>query len=398
MAHQKDIEQWVAEGTITQAQADKLLADTKAKRERHRSNRMVTTFSTIGAVSLGIGAILFVASNWDVMSNLVKIVILVGSTFLATFIGYYLQYVKKNLPVVGASLLFLGTLLFGATLFLVTQMYNINANNATIVLVWLLGILPLIYGFKSKPIATLSIILFLIWIGLTVEHNSDLLGAFADMSYLPLLYLMSGILLFGIGTIHYFSDSLKGIARMYRLAGLRFATFFAFLFTFDWFFVHKRVAENSDLGRYIEPSTYFTFFFLAVAVVALLLVVLGLFFNPAKSKTIALESGFTIGLLALGLLYFFFPATSDVYQILFNVAFVALIVVMYYVGFHREDITVVNLAMGWTAIYFFARYFDFFYDLLDRSLFFIIGGLVFVMGGIALEHKRRDIKKDFVHH
>ncbi|MAG11295.1 MAG: hypothetical protein CMI52_00600 [Parcubacteria group bacterium] len=388
MANKKDVEEWVREGTITQAQADKMLADTKVKKEKARTNSMVTTFSTIGAISLGIGAVLFVASNWDAMSNLLKIFILVGSTFLATFIGYYLKYVKKNLPVVGASLLFLGTLLFGATLFLVTQMYHINANNSTIVLVWLLGILPLIYGFKSRPIAALSIVLFLVWIGLVVEHQSDLFGMVVDVAYLPLLYLMSGMLLFGIGTVHYFSDSLKEIARMYRLAGLRLVAFVAFLFTFDWFI-------PSGGG---DVSTYFTFFFLTVAVAALLLVVVGLFFNPAKSKTIVLESGFTIGLLGLGLLNFFFPISDGVYQILYNLVFVALIVALYYVGFHREDITVVNLAMGWTAIYFFARYFDFFYDLLDRSIFFIVGGLIFVMGGIALEYKRRDIKKDFIHH
>jgi uncharacterized membrane protein len=43
-------------------------------------------------------------------------------------------------------------------------MYNINANNHTLVLIWLIGILPLVYAFESEPIAALSSLLFYTWI------------------------------------------------------------------------------------------------------------------------------------------------------------------------------------------------------------------------------------------
>jgi len=42
------------------------------------------------------------------------------------------------------------------------------------------------------------------------------------------------------------------------------------------------------------------------------------------------------------------------------------------------------------------KYFDWFWSLLPRSLFFIVGGLVLVLGGIALEKKRRQIKQELV--
>jgi len=53
---------------------------------------------------------------------------------------------------------------------------------------------------------------------------------------------------------------------------------------------------------------------------------------------------------------------------------------------------VINIGMFWTSVFIFAKYFDWFADLLSRSTFFMIGGLILILGGIAMERKRRDIK------
>ena len=45
------------------------------------------------------------------------------------------------------------------------------------------------------------------------------------------------------------------------------------------------------------------------------------------------------------------------------------------------------------AVYIIAKYFDFFWDLLARSVFFMVGGIILVIGGIILERKRRELKK-----
>jgi uncharacterized membrane protein len=43
---------------------------------------------------------------------------LVVSTYGSCYAGYLFKYEKKNFPATGASLLFLGGILFGATVFL----------------------------------------------------------------------------------------------------------------------------------------------------------------------------------------------------------------------------------------------------------------------------------------
>ena len=116
MTNEKQIQEWLESGTITQEQAQKMLADVDQKSKEERSNKFIVAISTIGAILLGIGAILFVASNWREIPDLMKVLILLGSTFGAYYLGYLFKYDKKNLPKVGVSLFFLGALLFGASI------------------------------------------------------------------------------------------------------------------------------------------------------------------------------------------------------------------------------------------------------------------------------------------
>jgi len=400
MVDKKQIEQWLKEGTITKAQAKKMLADTSHYKKERSSNKLIVAVSTIGAILLGIGAILFIASNWQAIPNTIKMLILVGSTFGAYYIGYLFRYQKKNLPKVGASLIFLGALLFGATVFLVAQIYNINANNHTLVLIWLVGVLPLVYAFASVPIAVLSSLLFYIWIGLFVFRNISLTRGMGDLFSLPVLYLVSGVLLFGVGALHYASDKLNNIARTYRIAGIKVGITSLFLLTFN-IFSGKNLAEMRDSSQLAEwglhfgTTNQFTISLVIFSVLAIVITIINLFFNISKQKTNILENSIGFGLIALAIIFFFFPATTNIYVIIFNLVLTGIIFTLLFVGYNNEDIKLVNIGMFWLSVLIVVRYFDWFWDLLPRSLFFIIGGLILVLGGIALEKKRRQLSAKF---
>lgn len=393
MINKEQIERWLRGGTITREQADKMLADSTAYRKEQSSNKLIVAISTIGSILLGIGAILFVASNWAVMPNTVKTLILVGSTFGVYWTGYYFKYQKQNLPKVGASLIFLGALLFGATIFLIAQMYNVNANSHVLVLIWLLGILPLVYAFSSSPIAGLSALLSYIWIGLFVFKGLDFYRAQGDFFRLPVLYLVSGVLMFGIGAMHYLSEKLKNVARVYRLAGIKVALASLFFLTFRFF---SGVYEHYGFfSRSLETSTQFTFGFVLFSILAILLAVAVLLFNPSKSSTNVLENFVALGLAGIALIFFFFPSTTNLYVVIFNLILAGIVFMLLFVGYQREDMQIVNAGMFWLSALILVRYFDFFWDLLPRSLFFMVGGLILVFGGIVLEKKRRQLKAKF---
>ena len=115
MIKEKQSQEWLESGVINQEQANRMVTDVNQKSKEDRSNKFITAISTIGAILLGIGAILFVASNWRFLPNIIRVLILLGSTITAYFLGFLFKYEKKNLPKVGASLFFLGALLFGAS-------------------------------------------------------------------------------------------------------------------------------------------------------------------------------------------------------------------------------------------------------------------------------------------
>jgi uncharacterized membrane protein len=394
MVNKEQIDLWVKDGTVTQDQANKMLADSADYKKEQNSNKLIVSISTIGALFLGIGAILFVASNWQAIPSAVKVLILVGSTFSAYFAGYVFQYQKQNLPKVGASLIFLGALLFGASVFLIAQIYNINANSHILMLIWLAGVLPLVYAFQSSAIAELSAFLFYAWIGLFMFRGMEVYQAQGDFFKLPVLYLSSGVLLFGIGQLHYFSEKLKTVARIYRLTGIKIAVVSLFFLTFRLF------SGNYGDGSFFSPeslenSGQFTIGLVIFSVLALLLAVAGALFNPSKSKTNILENSIAFGLAAVALLFFFFPATTNIYVILFNLILTGLVFTLIFVGYQREDLKIVNTGMFWLFALVLVRYFDFFWELLERSVFFIVGGVILVLVGIALEKKRGQIKAKF---
>lgn len=192
------IKKWLDEGTINHDQAEKMRGDLAEYKKEHRSKRQVIAFSTIGAILVGIGAILFVASNWEKIGNSVKVLLLVGSTISIHYAGYHIKYENQKYPRLGSALILLSALFFGASLFLIAQIYNINANNSTLVLIWAIGVFPLIYGYMSAPIAGLCSLLFYLWIGLLYSERTDL----DDLISMKDIYLMSGIAVYFTGIIH----------------------------------------------------------------------------------------------------------------------------------------------------------------------------------------------------
>jgi uncharacterized membrane protein len=79
----------------------------------------------------------------------------------------------------------------------------------------------------------------------------------------------------------------------------------------------------------------------------------------------------------------------------YNIVFLGLLVLLLYAGYNSEDIGIVNTAMFWFIPLIFARYFDFFWELLPRSFLFMLGGLALLTISVVLERKRRELKAQF---
>ncbi len=378
MFDQDLIQKWLDEGTINHAQAEKMRADIEEYKTEHRSKKQIIAFSTIGAILIGIGAILFVASNWEKIGDAVKILLLAGSTLSIHYTGYRLKYENQKYPRLGSALLFLSAMFFGASLFLIAQIYNINANNSTLVLIWLFGVFPLIYGYRSTAVVGLCSLLFYIWVGLLYSERNSLseLINFLD------LYLISGIALYFTGTLHELSSKAKHAAPIFKFMGLQAVLLALFMYTFgSW-------ESNNEK---IVPVIYA---FLGILFLAVLLS------KSLRSKLTGFQTDTSMAIISFLMAGFtlitqYTPVSEEAYAGFFNLVFLGLLVLLLYAGYSTEDIGIVNTAMFWFVPLIIARYFDFFWDLLPRSFFFIIGGLVLLTLSVVLERKRRELKAQF---
>ncbi|MDI9396083.1 MAG: DUF2157 domain-containing protein [Euryarchaeota archaeon] len=372
------IQKWLDEGTINHNQAEKMRADLVEYKKEHRSKKQVNAFSSIGAILIGIGAILFVASNWEKIGNTFKVLLLVGSTISIHYAGYHFKYENQKYPRLGSALILLSAMFFGASLFLIAQIYNINANNSTLVLIWIIGVFPLIYGYMSTPIAGLCSLLFYLWIGLLYMERTGL----ENLISVKDIYLISGIAIYFTGILHSLAEKTKHAGKTFKFMGLQAILISLFAHTFKmWEYKVEKII----------PVIY--------AISGILLLAL-LIAKPLREKSRSFHADISISTIALlmaliTLTTIYMPASEKVYMILFNVVFMGLLTLLLYAGYNMEDIGIVSTAMFWFILLIFARYFDFFWELLPRSLFFMFGGLVLLIISIVLERKRRELKVQF---
>lgn len=110
--------------------------------------------------------ILLFASNWESLGHFTKLILITLLPIIPLGAGYYLSEIKKDFPILGKSLIFLGVLLIGASLALYGQLYHLESNLRSLFLTWFLLSLPFTYIVPFGALAILHTILYIIWFNL----------------------------------------------------------------------------------------------------------------------------------------------------------------------------------------------------------------------------------------
>lgn len=159
----QEAETWQAEGLI-----DGSLYETLAQRyqftdlENEASNRFITILMGLGAVLLGLGAITFVAANWQAWPRAFRVALLL-STFLGVnglgFYGWRQPADSSRWHRLGHGLLLLGAVLLGANIGLMSQMFHQSGDLFELLLVWGLGVAVMAYSLRLSSLGLLSLLL-----------------------------------------------------------------------------------------------------------------------------------------------------------------------------------------------------------------------------------------------
>jgi uncharacterized membrane protein len=122
-------------------------------------------FSGLGAVVAGLGVILVLAYNWHGIPRLGKLGLILGGVAALHGTGWRLWMRTDSWRVVGEAVALLGTMLFGAGIWLVAQVYNIDEHFPTGFLVWGLGALAMAWAMPSVVQGALAAVVLSVWLG-----------------------------------------------------------------------------------------------------------------------------------------------------------------------------------------------------------------------------------------
>lgn len=176
-------------GVISEEIAQKI-RNFYGQEDRNFSSRLTLAFGILGAVFVGLGIILIVAHNWDQFPRIFKSFLAFVPMLLGQGICGYALLKKKEKKVwkEGASVFLIAAM--GATLSMISQIYNIQGNLSDYFLTWMLMTLPVAYVMSS---ATASL-----WFIGGITYYAASIGYFEYPVHPPYLYwlLLGSILPF----------------------------------------------------------------------------------------------------------------------------------------------------------------------------------------------------------
>jgi uncharacterized membrane protein len=191
----RELAAWEAEGLVTPEQA-------RAIRSRYSAAMAVEAavppmadaaasrpwgailFGGLAAVLVGLGVILLFAYNWHAIPKYGKLALVFGALIAAHAAGLRLFLKSTTYRPLGEALCLLGTMLFGAGIWLVAQIYHISEHYPNAFVWWAAGALVLAWAMPSVPQALLAAVLLAAWAGCegiqfsSPEHLAPVLIAF----------------------------------------------------------------------------------------------------------------------------------------------------------------------------------------------------------------------------
>ena len=207
----QEMDAWLEDGLVSPAQAASILA--RYSDVRHPGLARLV-FSVIGATLFGFGVILFFAWNWDAMSHISKLGTIFIALLTAQLAGIWYRF-RANNHVLGEGVLGLGTILFGASIILIAQIYHIDEHYPNAFLAWGLGALAMAWAVASVAQGLIAVALLLLWFFAELNsfhHTLHVAAPLIGLGLLPLAWQLRSRVLFVSGTLAFLLVLLTTIA------------------------------------------------------------------------------------------------------------------------------------------------------------------------------------------
>ncbi len=272
----KESQQWQTEGLISSEQYEELSQRYGFNQlDSAASDRFISILIGLGCILLGLGAITFVAANWQDWSRNFRVILLLAVFLSVNISGFYLWQQPTRNPGkkrLGHGLLLFGSLILGANMALMSQLFHQSGPIYELFLYWSLGVLPMAFALRLTSLGVFAQILLGISYGsaltnwwrieeftfskLLIEHLPILIS----LLFIPLAYWCGSRVIFALASIGITTSFMIGINPSALgangggiLAAIAFTIPPALLWGYRddlWKFTRIRVAHNPELNEY----------------------------------------------------------------------------------------------------------------------------------------------------
>jgi hypothetical protein len=209
------------------------------------------------------------------------------------------------------------------------------------------------------------------------------------------LYLVLGLMIWALGKAQARFTLTSVYSRAYEVLGIltTFAVLYLLTFRFWWEeLLGSPTRIEGAMG--VTNEFWLTLYIAAALAVAAFIFALAARLGQRLSlSTLPYESIAALLLLVPAYLVVFLPFMGGdlLYPLLFNFLFLAGIVRLIFLGYFRGQELFINLALIFFSVDVVTRYFEYSFELLDRSMVFIVAGIILLLGGFLLERGRRQV-------
>jgi uncharacterized membrane protein len=346
--------------------------------------RGVTILINLGAIILAAGLIIFFASNWIEFGRAGKVISLFVLTLFFYLIGFELtQEGRWHFPTLGLALLFLGCVMFGVDILLLALIYDLTAEHAWSLLLDWVAWLAVAYLLRSRLILFLGLIGITAWFGVEVGY---LWGGYWIYLARPFHFIGLGACLAALAAIHAGRGD-RRFAAPYALVGLLLI------------YLSTLVLSIFDLQREFRavnwnaPGLVWVMMYAPYVTAAAALALIHLRWRRTRlTDPSVLAVLFLLILMVLSTFIAWMPGHREFWFILLLTLLTSAGI---YLGIAWESPVVLNTSLVFFAINVYTRFYEYFWDAMPKSLFFIIGGATLIAGGIWVERVRRRIVRQF---
>ena len=169
---------WVTDGLISEEQRQQLLARYPPEAQA------LGLLPVLGSILVGLSGLSLVAANWQALPEVLRLALLLGSLAGAYAAGAY--FLRRGNPDLGHGLIGLGLILFGASIILTSQLYQLVGYDVSGLVAWVVAGVALSYVYGARLLVLLTIL-----IGAAVQtYCVQALGSF---SYATALLVAGGM-------------------------------------------------------------------------------------------------------------------------------------------------------------------------------------------------------------